>query len=544
MKYSGTKTLAVARRVLAVFVLAAVTLIFLDFTGLFRSWLGWLAKIQFLPAVLAANFAVIAAILVVTILFGRVYCSVICPLGIFQDGVSRLSGKRQKGKKRLRFHWRKEHKWPRYVIWGVFIIALLAGLQWFVALLAPYSAYGRIVTNLFQPVYRGVNNLLAGLSARWNNYAFYPKEVWLKSLPTFIVAAVTFIALAVTAWLSGREYCNTVCPVGTTLSFFSRFAMFRPVIDEEKCKNCRLCERGCKSSCIDIANHKIDYSRCVDCFNCLGECKFDALHYRFAWGRGGDSSASLRMTGKKAQNDKGEARNDKRKSQNDKGVAQNDKREAQNGTGADAGRRAFITTGVMLAGALALDAQDKKLDGGFAPIIRKREPERSVRLVPPGAVSPDRFYSHCTACGLCIAACPNKVLRPSGDLEHLMMPYMSYESGYCRPECTKCSQVCPAGAILPISPEEKTQVQIGIASVNYDRCVVNADGVSCGNCSRHCPAGAITMVPKDPSDKDSPKIPTVDGTLCIGCGACENLCPASPLSAISVNGRHLHTDNR
>jgi len=515
MKYSGTKSLAVARRVLAVFVLAAVTLVFLDFTGLFQRWLGWLAKIQFLPAVLAANFVVIAALVILTLLFGRVYCSVICPLGIFQDGVSWISGHRQKGKKRLRFSYSGEKKWLRYTVFGLFVLALIFGVQAFVALLAPYSAYGRIVTNLFQPVYRFGNNILAWLAARWNSYAFYPKDVWVKSLPTFIVAAVTLIAVVVLAWKNGRTWCNTICPVGTTLSFFSRFAMFRPVIDADKCKNCKLCERGCKAACIDVEHHKIDYSRCVDCFNCLGECKFDALQYKFAWG-GKDSSAA----------------------------PQNDKGRPQNETKADSGRRAFITTGAMLAGALALDAQEKKLDGGFAPIIRKREPERSVRVVPPGAVSPDHFYSHCTACGLCIAACPNRVLRPSGDLEHLMMPYMSYESGYCRPECTKCSQVCPSGAILPITPEEKTQIQIGIASVDYELCLVNADGVSCGNCSRHCPAGAITMVPKDPSDSHSPKIPTIDSSLCIGCGACENLCPASPLSAIRVNGRQLHIDNR
>jgi ferredoxin len=195
----------------------------------------------------------------------------------------------------------------------------------------------------------------------------------------------------------------------------------------------------------------------------------------------------------------------------------------------DKGRRAFLTSTALLAGAVSIKAQEKKIDGGLALLIDKKEPERTKRVVPFGAVSLKNIYEHCTACGLCIAACPNEVLRPSSDLKHLMMPYMSFEKGYCRPECTKCSQVCPTGAILPITPEEKTAIHIGIASVDYELCVVNTDGVNCGNCARHCPAAAIHMVAKDPGDTGSLKIPSVDTELCIGCGACENLCPTKNL---------------
>lgn len=501
------KFLPKLRRVLGAVVLLAITLLFLDFTGILHHWLGWLAKIQLLPAILALNLAVIVVLVLVTLLFGRVYCSVICPLGIFQDAVSWLSGLRKRGRARLRFTPSKEVKWLRYGVWALFVAALIAGVSAFVSLLAPYSTYGRIVTNLFQPLYRWCNNLFALLSERAGSYAFYEKSVWLKSLPTFIVTAVTFLVLILLAWKNGRTWCNTVCPVGTTLSFLSRFAMLRPVIDTGKCKDCKLCERGCKASCIDIASHSIDYSRCVDCLNCLEACKFDALHYKFSWG------------GKKARTKPAEE-------------------------AADPGRRAFMAAGAMLAGSLVAKAQEKKVDGGFAFIEEKKEPERSTVLVPFGAGSVKRFYDHCTACGLCISQCPNRVLRPSDNLENLMEPYMSFEAGYCRPECTVCSQVCPAGAILPITPEEKTQIHIGFAEVDYELCVVNTDGVSCGNCSRHCPAGAIHMVAKEPDNPDSLLIPSVDKEACIGCGACENLCPARPYSAIRVDGREVHTDNR
>ena len=194
----------------------------------------------------------------------------------------------------------------------------------------------------------------------------------------------------------------------------------------------------------------------------------------------------------------------------------------------------------MVASAATLGAQKKKVDGGLAAIIDKEVPQRTTPLTPFGSESVKDFYKKCVGCQLCVSVCPNNVLRPSTDLDRLMQPEMSYEKGYCRPECTECSQVCPAGAILPLTPEEKTQFHIGTASVNRELCVVEADGVSCGNCARHCPVGAIQMVSKDASDENSPLIPVVDEARCIGCGACENLCPARPFSAITVNGLSVH----
>ena len=143
---------------------------------------------------------------------------------------------------------------------------------------------------------------------------------------------------------------------------------------------------------------------------------------------------------------------------------------------------------------------------------------------------------------MCVASCPNNVLRPSGSPESFMMPEMSYERGYCRPECTRCGEVCPAGAIHRITRAEKSAISIGHAVWLRDNCIVIADGHSCGNCARHCPTGAITMVPMDAAAEKSLKIPVVDAEKCIGCGACENLCPARPLSAIYVEGNHRHRE--
>lgn len=483
---------------------AGITLLFLDFTGVLHGYLGWMAKVQFLPAVLALNVGVTLALVLLTLLFGRVYCSVICPLGIFQDGISWLGTHKSKAP----YKWHKELKWLRYGVWVLFVAALIAGVSSFVALLAPYSAYGRIVQNLFQPVYLWGNNLLAEIAERAGSYTFYTKEVWIRSIPTFIIAVVTLVVIVVLSFKGGRTYCNTICPVGTTLSFFSRFAMFRPVIDAEKCKHCKACEHKCKAQCISISKEeqKIDYSRCVDCFNCLDSCKFGALEYKFAW-KMGDSSA-------KPQNDNND----------------------------DNGRRAFMAGTAVAIGAAALKSVEakaqeaaKKVDGGFAEVLPKHAPEREIPITPPGSKSVKDFYSHCTACQLCVAECPNGVLRPSTKLETLMQPEMSFDKGFCRPECTRCSEVCPTGAILKITREEKTQYHIGTARVNLEACLSATGETSCGNCARKCPVGAISMV-----EHDGAKVPTVHEEICIGCGACEQYCPVRPISAILVNGKYQH----
>ena len=489
------------RLIVALVFFILITLLFLDFTGTLHAWFGWLAKMQFLPAVLALNVGVILLWVVLTLVFGRVYCSVICPLGVFQDVVSWFSGRRKK--KKYRFSYSPAVSWLRYGMLGVFIIAMIAGIGSVVALLAPYSSYGRIVSNLFAPVYQWGNNVLAYFAERSDSYAFYETSVWLKSLPTFIIAAVTFVVLVVLAWRNGRTYCNTVCPVGTVLGFFSRYSLFRPEIDAEKCTNCSLCSRKCKAACINYKDHRIDYSRCVTCMDCIDSCKHGAISYKYRFGK-----KEIKET-----SETGNTNN---------------------------ARRSFLTGMGLVLVSSAVKAQEKKVDGGLAVILDKKVPARTTPLVPPGAKGLRNMRTRCTGCQLCVSVCPNQVLRPSTKLETLMQPEMSYERGYCRPECTKCSEVCPAGAILKLTPADKSATQIGHAVWVEKNCVPLRDKVECGNCARHCPTGAITMVPSDADDADSLKIPVVNVERCIGCGACENLCPARPFSAIYVEGHEQH----
>ena len=255
----------------AVFVL--ITLLFVDVSGALHKWLSWLAEIQFWPAFLAVNAGILAVLLLLTLVFGRIYCSVVCPLGIMQDVVSRLHSR----VKRNRFSFSKEKKWLRYTLLAVFILAFVAGIVPLGALLEPYSSYGRIAESLFRPVWAMGNNMLAALAERIDSSAFYSVDVWIKSLPTFVIALVTFVVIAFLAWRGGRTYCNTVCPVGTLLSFFARFSWLRIHIETEKCNTCGLCERNCKASCIDSKSHKVDYSRCVVCGDCIDKCRRHAI---------------------------------------------------------------------------------------------------------------------------------------------------------------------------------------------------------------------------------------------------------------------------
>lgn len=496
------------RITLALVCFVLITLLFLDFTGTLHRWFGWLAKVQFLPAVLALNVGVVVALVMLTLLFGQVYCSVICPLGVMQDVVSWLSGRRKR--KKYRFAYSPAVSWLRYGVLTVFIAALIAGIGSLVALLAPYSAYGRIAQNLLAPLWGWGNNFLAYLAERADSYAFYEKEVWLRSLPVFIIAAVGFVVITVLAWRGGRTYCNTICPVGTVLGFLSRYAWFRPVIDTEKCNGCTLCSRRCKASCIDAKAHRIDYTRCVACMDCIDACRQGAIRYR------------LRPKRKAVQS----VATDPRLRVSDRQI--------------DEARRTFLTGVGVLATTAAVRAQEKKVDGGLAVILDKKIPNRATPIVPPGAQGLRNMASHCTGCQLCVSVCPNGVLRPSTALSTLMQPEVSYERGYCRPECVKCSEVCPAGAILPITPADKSAVQVGHAVWVKANCVPLTDGAECGNCARHCPTGAITMIPSNPDAEDSPKIPVVNEERCIGCGACENLCPGRPFSAIYVEGHERH----
>ena len=473
-----------------------ITLLFLDATGGLHVYLGWMEKIQLLPAVLSLNIVAVLLVLALTFLFGRVYCSVICPMGVFQDFVNRIASKFKK----RRFAFTSEKRTLRLIILGVFVLLAIFFMP-LASLIAPYSAYGRMAQSFLQPVYEWLHNIGASIAEHYDSYALYKVDVWLKGGSTLVVAIVTLVVVSVWSWKAGRGYCNTVCPVGTVLGLISTKSVFKIKIDANKCVNCSLCEKTCKAQAIDYKAHTVDYSRCVACMNCIDVCKKDAVSF----GKGASVNAPKK--------DKPEVNDSLRKT---------------------------LATTALLAAASVVKAQEKTVDGGLAVIEDKKIPEREIPVKPAGARGYKHFSNHCTSCQLCVAQCPNNVLRPSSRWDSFMQPEMSFERGYCRPECTRCSEVCPTGAIEKITREEKASIRAGHAVWIKQNCLPVSEGVKCGNCAQHCPSGAITMVPLD--GNPDVKIPSVDTERCLGCGACENLCPVRPFSAIYVEGNLVHGD--
>ncbi len=477
----------------------------LFFMGAF-DMLGWTVKAQFMPAVLRTSAIVIALVLLLTFLLGRIYCSVICPLGVMQDCFIWLS---RKFNKRKKYGYSKPKNILRYTVLVLFILALVIGGTWAAGIIEPYSIYGRFFTNLFKPVLLAANNLLVPLSDKMEWYCFVRSEIFIQSLVALSLSIVLFVLIGFMSYRWGRTWCNTLCPVGSFLGLISRYSCLKITINTDKCNHCLSCGRKCKASCINSKEQKIDYSRCVDCFDCIDACNQHALSWSPVWGS------------KKAPQNAEEIKSVEPEAKSDEAV--------------DESRRHFLVTALMATVGTQAALAETKVNTAVATALHKQPVKRKFPILPPGAMSLIHFQQHCTSCHLCVSKCPQKVLRPAtGEygLNGLMQPTMKYDRGYCDINCHVCSEVCPAEAIRPLTLDEKKKTRIGYAVYTQKNCLVLTDDLICGNCARHCPVNAISMVDLD----DDHMVPMVNVNKCIGCGSCEYHCPAKPFSAIHVEG--------
>lgn len=482
----------------AVILFALITFYFLDFAELLPGKVHVLAQIQFVPALISFSILTLIALIVLTLLLGRIYCSVICPMGVFQDIANRIARKTAKKKKRFRYSPAKNIL--RWGVVAVIIVAFFCGFRVLLGLLDPYSAFGRMVTSVFKPVYMAGNNLLESIFSRFGNYTFYQVDTSLLSISSFVIGLITFLAIGYLAWRYGRAWCNTMCPVGTLLGFLSKYSLFKIRIDENKCTHCMICGTKCKASCIDSKNQKIDYTRCVDCFDCIDSCKEKALVYSLP-------SSSLKKE--------------------------------KNASASDASKRRFLLAGLTTAA--AVPEVMGKARTVLAAATGKKSYKRETPLTPPGSVSLAHFQAHCTSCHLCVSKCPSHVLKPAFmeyGLSGMMQPTVFFEKGFCNYDCTVCGDVCPNGAIKPLTVEQKHLTQMGKVVFIEENCIVLTDGTSCGACSEHCPTQALSMVPY----KDGLTIPHINTDICVGCGGCEYVCPARPFRAVYIEGNEVQQE--
>ena len=508
MRKKSTNWLKVIRVILAVLVFCPILLIFTDFTHILPVSFARLLDWQLMPAILAVEVFTLTILFLLTLIFGRVYCSVICPAGILQDIFNRISciGKKKKNGK-LRFRYHKPANWLRYTTLGITAILAVFGITELCLLLDPYSNFGRITVNIFRPALMWGNNVIAGILSSRGNYSLYNISI-IISTTALISAIIAFVVFAVMVYFRGRLFCNTICPVGALLSIISRYSIFRISIDKSTCKNCKLCESTCKAEAIDASGMKVDSSRCVSCFNCISSCNKNSIKYRFA------PSASLKTkTPTIPETSKSEV------------TAQDDLHMFES-------RRSFITSSAVLAGSVPLLAFAQSTNGSSGG-------DRKLPVTPPGSLSIERFKDLCTGCHLCVVHCPTQILKPAGlqyGLSYMLKPYMSFNTKYCNFSCIACSQVCPSDAIKPISVEEKKVTQVGIANFYLDLCIVNTEETDCGACSEHCSTQAVHMIPY----KGTLTIPNIEPDLCIGCGGCESICPVRPERAIVIIPNAVH----
>jgi ferredoxin len=285
----------------------------------------------------------------------------------------------------------------------------------------------------------------------------------------------------------GRLYCNTICPVGALLGIFSRFSLFKFGIDKENCKSCGLCEKSCKAGCIDTAIMDIDHSRCVTCFNCVDVCKKSAVKYAFTVQ---PISRELAFS-----------------------------------------RRKFLLGSAIAGGSILSVGSSVRISAKDGMI------ENKMPITPPGSLGIVNFTETCTACHLCVSACPTNVLTPAFfeyGVSGLLQPRMNYCEGHCDFECSLCGRVCPTGAISPLLLKEKKLTQIGKAYLNKKQCIVHVKKKHCAACGEACPTHAII-----PAEKGLILFPKMIAEYCIGCGACERACPTKP-KAIIVTANAVH----
>lgn len=485
----------------SIIIFVLITFYMLDFADLLPEKLGLLAKIQFVPALLALNLAVITAIIGLTLIFGRVYCSSICPMGIYQDIVAWIS---KRFNKKKRYSFSKAKTTLRWLVLAVTAIGFLFGFTFLLGLLDPYGAYGRMTTHLFRPAYLAGNNLLASIFNSFNNYTLSEVSIYFFGIFSTIIALITFVVIGFMAWKHGRTYCNTICPVGTALGLLSKFSLFKVQFVEDSCNMCGLCSMKCKASCIDSEKKQIDYSRCVNCFNCIDVCNRKAMKYMPVGVKKGRIARGI--------------------------PAYRFEKEKKT---VDVSKRQFLTS------TLAVSVATGKLMAQQSVNPLHKSAKRTA-VAPPGSLSHKHLREKCISCHLCVSKCPSHVIKPAlleYGLGGVMQPKLVFDDGFCDYNCTICGSVCPTGAIQPLSAEVKQQTQIGRARFVKQNCVIYTEDRNCGACADQCPTKAIRMVAQETGTR---ALPQVSHSACIGCGACEYVCPAVPDKAIYVEGSESH----
>jgi len=430
--------------------------------------------------------------LVATLILGRVWCGWVCPLGTLLDLFrfrSPLNSLRP-----LYSGWRQV---KYFLLFVVLISALFANLT--LLILDPITILTRTLATVVMPALN-----YAFTTIEFWLYGFDPLQTPLAWLDTVlrstilpaeqsfyqlnVLFALLFVGIVSLNLLTARFWCRYLCPLGALLGLLSKVSWLRRVVGPG-CNQCRRCGGDCTMGTIEPERgFASDSGECIICLACLGTCPQESITFKGQLGL-----AEWRSY--------------------------------------DPSRRQLLASLATSVGGLALLRT--------SPIARREHPH-AVR--PPGAREND-LLAKCIRCGKCMKVCPTSGLQPSlseSGLEGLWTPVLVSRLGYCDYSCHACGQVCPSGAIPPLTLEEKRRTVIGLAYIDQNRCIPWADNVDCIVCEEMCPVPdkAVKLdeveVVNDQGELVAVKRPRVVRDLCIGCGICEYKCPLNGEAAICV----------
>lgn len=456
-------------------------------------------------------------ILIPTIFMGRFFCGWICPMGSVNHWISEIPSerKKRKGAKKIDSNRYKKYQRIKYYIFILFLAGsatsvLQIGLLDPIALLA--RSIGTVVLPIMHSAALGILALFksTGIPPIMKTGQFAYDAVAYVLLPfrqahfnTIVSLGIFFLAVLVLNRIFTRFWCRAICPLGAMLGIFSRFAIFGLKKDESSCDHCNLCLVSCQGADNPDIGNKWMQSECHLCLNCQASCPQGSLSFQFF------PDQEITQT-------------------NPAGTPK-----------VDITRRKVAAS---VAGGLVL-----------YPLFRSGvdfEVNANPLIVrPPGSMKEKDFLARCIRCGQCMRVCPNNALHPTfmeNGLEGLWSPMLIARIGYCEPTCTLCGQVCPTGAILPMTVKEKVgdketpPNRIGTAFLKRGRCLPWAMAKPCIVCEEWCPTSPKAIYLKDEIVFDAKgkevtvKRPYVAPEFCTGCGACEFACPVNDEPAIYI----------
>ncbi len=437
-----------------------------------KNWSQNVLSFQLGPEIIRilSGFAVMsvlgmAIIMTIVVVFGRIYCSTLCPLGFLQD-ISIWMGKLLSIKSKYEISNKKNLKLVRIGILVVTIVLLIFGNTFVIGFIEPFTIFSRFLYFL-KMLFNGLISL-----------SFWPVLIILASILLVFIPALKI----------GRFFCSWICPVGTVLWGFSRLNIFQLKINPSECNNCNTCITNCKTGAISSQTKRIDQALCIGCFNCSSVCSRNAIKI-----------GSIKKEDSKAIVSK--------KDGNLNAIVKS--------------RRKFLS---QFGSAVFIMAIPINLDFIHTLKDHKTKKNQIFPVFPLGAKNLKRFMQKCTGCMLCALKCPSQIIHPSlgSTNSSPILPVLNFHKSYCLEDCVECSKVCPTEALEEVLVAEKKTTKMAFLELNLANCRIVVDGLECSICAEICPLNAIKMkiLPLNKSP-----LPTVIQELCIGCGKCLYRCP-------------------